>query len=646
MGSSGPTGATSDAPGNAAPPAAPDFTLSVTSAPSALRNATVNLSVTLTRLGGFDGSVQISLQSPPVGFSATPITLAAGATTTTLPIVLSGDAACGSNSLTVSAAAASIIRTATPTVTVIGPGTLALGLSAASATVLTGGAASVTLTPTQTGCPSPSITYALDPPVAGVQLSSRPVGGGVELTFETDTSLAASAAPGTAHTLRVRGTGSNGATSLAPDFTLRVRNTVSGRVFSADGTPLGGVSVFSVGKNTSCVTSVANGDFSGLTVEGPVYTLVATTSNQCNFASNTANRTYYTRLTGLTASVSALEQYADKTSVFYLIDGRPSSCNAAASPDLPGDVTAVAASFGTIRNGGHAAYHINGNYRLGDMSTRVVDQFGEEAARAVYQGSTAPSKAGLFTLSWKVDRDTGLPSTFMSALATNSGTPLCAFGVAQPIGDSRNVSFPSAGRGLDLSPFSGAVFVDLDGAAINYVPASVADKIGFRVPFPTEGGFAISARYVRGDPASEYSAVVAARQDPDKPPELEFLAPPKPSGSCDFVSEMCWDAQSAYSALTISSDTCSCSVVGELKVVKPEELCPAACNGSTYKRVHIRSVGALRDASYGTQEMVGLLREVSMLDSASGAFSPEQVISDLQLTPSASTSISGYVLKR
>jgi WD domain, G-beta repeat len=72
----------------------PDFSVSFSpTAPAVWKGGAVPVGVTLTRIDGYDGPVQIALQNLPPGFEAPPTTVEAGQTTTTFALYATPDAA-------------------------------------------------------------------------------------------------------------------------------------------------------------------------------------------------------------------------------------------------------------------------------------------------------------------------------------------------------------------------------------------------------------------------------------------------------------------------------------------------------------------------------------------------------------------------
>ena len=74
-------------------PPRPDFHLSMSPEhPNVLRGSSVPINVGIERYDGFDGPVEMKLESLPAGFSAAPGIIAAGADSVTITLAASGDA--------------------------------------------------------------------------------------------------------------------------------------------------------------------------------------------------------------------------------------------------------------------------------------------------------------------------------------------------------------------------------------------------------------------------------------------------------------------------------------------------------------------------------------------------------------------------
>lgn len=104
------------------------FSLAVSNAaPSVAQGAAVNLTITVTRAGGFSGAVNLSVTGAPAGLTPTlsSATIASGSTTATLTLTASGSLAAASYSLTITGTATGVSNqtaTVSPTVTAASSG--------------------------------------------------------------------------------------------------------------------------------------------------------------------------------------------------------------------------------------------------------------------------------------------------------------------------------------------------------------------------------------------------------------------------------------------------------------------------------------------------------------------------------------------
>ncbi len=102
-----------------ATPPAPDFGLSLS--PNALsleQGKSSQITVTLSKLHGFDSATQVSLVNAPSGVSAADVTIAAGSTSATLTLTVAPSVSPGTKTLTLQGVSGSLTRTATLALTV------------------------------------------------------------------------------------------------------------------------------------------------------------------------------------------------------------------------------------------------------------------------------------------------------------------------------------------------------------------------------------------------------------------------------------------------------------------------------------------------------------------------------------------------
>ena len=98
----------------------PDFSLSLTpSSLTALTDSSADLNLTLTRVNGFSGAVDVTLTNPPAGFGANTVTIAAGSSTAKMTIITGFSA--GVFPLTLTATGSGIGKTYKVTMNVSSP---------------------------------------------------------------------------------------------------------------------------------------------------------------------------------------------------------------------------------------------------------------------------------------------------------------------------------------------------------------------------------------------------------------------------------------------------------------------------------------------------------------------------------------------
>jgi hypothetical protein len=100
------------------------------------------VTVTITRIGGFSGSVTVSASGLPANVSAPPITIAAGDTTGTLSLTAASTAAAVSNAnVTVTGTGSGVVSQSQNLVTSVQVPSFSLNVSPASVSLNTGGSA-------------------------------------------------------------------------------------------------------------------------------------------------------------------------------------------------------------------------------------------------------------------------------------------------------------------------------------------------------------------------------------------------------------------------------------------------------------------------------------------------------------------------
>lgn len=182
-----------------------------------------NVTVDITRTGGFEGPVTVTVEGLPSGVTANSITIAAGSSSGAIAITAGATAAPGTASLTVRGTATGLTaRTATVGLTVSSPPSIALALSAASLPIAQGmtGNANVTITRTSfTG----AVNLAASGAPAGMTIAFNPASTTNNTSAITVTVGAAVDAGSYQITITGSGTGISDATT-----TLTVTVTATG----------------------------------------------------------------------------------------------------------------------------------------------------------------------------------------------------------------------------------------------------------------------------------------------------------------------------------------------------------------------------------------------------------------------------------
>jgi endoglucanase len=198
----------------------PDFSLS--SSPSSLvvnRGASGASTVTITRSGGFTGSVAFSATGLPSGVTATFNPTSATGASTVLTLAASSTATLTTASVTVTGSSGTLSHTTPITLTISAPD-FSLSASPTTVTVDQGATSSTTINVARTGGFAGSVAFSASGLPSGVSATFSPTsttGASATLTF-TATSSAAAA------TATVTVTGTSGTVSHATSVALTVRS--------------------------------------------------------------------------------------------------------------------------------------------------------------------------------------------------------------------------------------------------------------------------------------------------------------------------------------------------------------------------------------------------------------------------------------
>lgn len=193
------------------PPATPAFTLAVSGgAVAVLQGETANVTVTVTRSGGFAGAVSVAVEGLPAGATATPLSIAANATSGQVSVVTTNAAALGTATLTLRGTATGVEpRTVTVGLTVSAPpaaGTYTMSAASATLSVTAGASGQVALTLARTGGFAGAVALTATAP-AGVTVTFAPASVTGTASTATISVAAGTAASVVQVTLRGNATG-------------------------------------------------------------------------------------------------------------------------------------------------------------------------------------------------------------------------------------------------------------------------------------------------------------------------------------------------------------------------------------------------------------------------------------------------------
>ena len=221
-------GACSDDDGGTAPPTQTISVATSTSTVSAARGASATVPITVTRGGGYTGTVALSATGLPSGVTASfsPASLAGSATTSTLTLNVDNTAAGGTSTITINASGTGVTsQTTSVTLTIPSPAiTLATGSS--TGTIVQGATTSIPVTITRTNGFTGPITLTVDSLPTGVTAAPLTIAAGAT-TGTLVLTATAGATPTTApRSIIVRASGT-GVTSQTATIGLTVNSSVA-----------------------------------------------------------------------------------------------------------------------------------------------------------------------------------------------------------------------------------------------------------------------------------------------------------------------------------------------------------------------------------------------------------------------------------
>jgi len=213
---------------------------------SLAQGANGSVTATVSRSGGFAGSIDLSLEGAPTGVTASfsPASVAAGATTSTITITAAASTTPGNYTLTLRAkgtGATDQTASVALTVTAVATGAYTMSVTPASVSVTQGAAAgSATVNVTRTGGFTGAVALATSGAPAGLTVTANPTSiPGTSTSSALSITAASSTAPGT-YTITVNGT-ATGAANQSATFSVVVTAPSSGNAswqFCASNAPL------------------------------------------------------------------------------------------------------------------------------------------------------------------------------------------------------------------------------------------------------------------------------------------------------------------------------------------------------------------------------------------------------------------------
>ncbi|HKQ77387.1 MAG TPA: glycoside hydrolase family 9 protein [Blastocatellia bacterium] len=279
------------------PPPTPDFTLSANpSSVNLTRGATANSAITITRLGGFTGSVALSASGLPSGVTASFNPASATGTSSTVTFTATTAATLGPATVTITGIGGGLTRATTINLTVIAQPTPDFTLSAnpSSLTVNRGASGTSTITITRSGGFTGSVAFSASGLPTGVTASFSPTSTtGNSSTLTLAASNTATTGPAT---VTVTGAGGGLTRSVpisltvnappTPDFTLSANPSSLTLNQGANGTST--ITIPRTGGFASSVTLSASGLPSGVTASFSPSSTTGTSSTLTLSASSAA----------------------------------------------------------------------------------------------------------------------------------------------------------------------------------------------------------------------------------------------------------------------------------------------------------------------------------------------------------------------
>lgn len=340
--------------GGTGPGPAPTIALSLgSSAASVVQGGNAQVPATLTRAGGYTGTVGLEVQGAPAGVTGavSNLSTSGGTTTATVTISVAAATAPGTYNLTVIGTGSGVSQTQAPfTLTVTAAPDFGLSIAPAAASVVQGGSSTpIAVTITRTNFSDP-VTLSLGGTVpAGVTAAFTPAAPTANTASLTVT-VGATTAPGT-YNLTVAGTGAPGTrttplvltvTSTPPDYSLSVNP--------------GTASIGQGGSQNNIVVTILRTNFPGAVTLSLGGTVPAGVTAVFAPASPTGNSSTLTITVGALAPIGTYELQINGTGTpgarsrpFSLTITAPASFTLAVAPVCPGGASLEQGAFDDAR---------------------------------------------------------------------------------------------------------------------------------------------------------------------------------------------------------------------------------------------------------------------------------------------------------
>jgi endoglucanase len=269
-------------------PPTPDFALSANpSNVNVTRGATANSAITITRTGGFTGSVALSATGLPTGVTANFNPASATGTSSTVTFTASATATLGPAAVTIAGTGGGLTRATTINLTVNPQPTpdFALAANPASLTINRGASGTSTITITRTGGFTSSVELSASGLPSGVTASFNPT----STTGNTSTLILAASSTATAGPATVTITGAGGGLTRGIPISL----TVNAPDFSLSANPAS-LTINPGSSGTSTITITRTGGFTGSVSFSAISGLPAGVTASVNPPSTTGNSSVLT----------------------------------------------------------------------------------------------------------------------------------------------------------------------------------------------------------------------------------------------------------------------------------------------------------------------------------------------------------------